>query len=226
MKPIAYNARQRMDGRKLLSRLPAACAKLVVFDPQYRAGLDKMGYGNEGERQIGRAALRQMPDKEIAAFVAGIERVLRPSGHVALWVDKFTIATAHWQHWMPNFSADHGWRERQLSGALQCVDLITWDKCRIGMGYRSRTQTEFCLILQKKPVRAKGVWTEHGIPDNWPEHSDRSGHAHAKPLQFHSALIKAVTKRGDLVVDPAAGSYVVMEAAHRSGRQFAGCDVV
>lgn len=215
MKPIVYNARQRMDGRKLLERLPAACASAVVFDPQYRAGLDKMGYGNEGERQIGRAALRQMPDREIQQFMIGIERVLKKSGHVLLWCDKFTITQAHWKLWLTPATA--------LS--LSAVDLFTWDKCRIGMGYRSRTQTEFCLILQKRPVRAKGVWTKHDIPDNWPEHSDRSGHPHAKPLQLHSNLIKAITKRGDLVVDPAAGSYVVMEATHRCGRQFVGCDV-
>lgn len=30
---------------------------------------------------------------------------------------------------------------------------------------------------------------------------------------------------GDLVVDPAAGSFVVMHAAHALGREFIGCDL-
>jgi DNA modification methylase len=37
-------------------------------------------------------------------------------------------------------------------------------------------------------------------------------------------LIAAVTKPGDLVLDPAAGSFVVMKAAHQLGRDFVGCD--
>jgi site-specific DNA-methyltransferase (adenine-specific) len=213
MKPIVPNTRQRMDGVKMLARMAAASADLVFFDPQYRGGLDRLGYGNEGERQKGRASLKQMDDRTITAFVSAIEFVLKPSAHLMLWCDKFTIVERRWWTWI--FPDD----------SLEPVDLITWDKCRIGMGYRSRTQTEFLLILQKPPKRAKGIWTKHDIPDSWPEHSDRSGHPHAKPIQLQTELIKACTKRGDLVVDPAAGSYSVMEAAHRCGRQFIGCDI-
>jgi hypothetical protein len=38
-------------------------------------------------------------------------------------------------------------------------------------------------------------------------------------------LIGAVTKPADLVVDPAAGSFVVMDAAKKLGRDFVGCDL-
>jgi site-specific DNA-methyltransferase (adenine-specific) len=38
-------------------------------------------------------------------------------------------------------------------------------------------------------------------------------------------LIGAVTQPGDLVVDPAAGSFVVMRAADQLGRNFIGCDL-
>jgi hypothetical protein len=40
-----------------------------------------------------------------------------------------------------------------------------------------------------------------------------------------SRLIGAVTRPGDLVVDPAAGSFVVMHAANELGRSFIGCDI-
>ena len=39
-------------------------------------------------------------------------------------------------------------------------------------------------------------------------------------------LIGAVTEPGDLVVDPAAGSFGVMRAARRLERNFSGCDLV
>ena len=33
------------------------------------------------------------------------------------------------------------------------------------MGYRTRRKSEYCLVLQKVPLRAKGVWRSHNIPD-------------------------------------------------------------
>ena len=40
-----------MDGREFLAELPGASYPLVIFDPQYRGVLDKLSYGNEGERR-------------------------------------------------------------------------------------------------------------------------------------------------------------------------------
>ncbi|HKG70020.1 MAG TPA: hypothetical protein VKA92_14200, partial [Segetibacter sp.] len=59
------------------------------FDPQYRGVMDKMKYGNEGERQKGRAELEQMSEETIKLFIKEIDRVLIPDGHLFLWVDKF-----------------------------------------------------------------------------------------------------------------------------------------
>jgi site-specific DNA-methyltransferase (adenine-specific) len=39
-------------------------------------------------------------------------------------------------------------------------------------------------------------------------------------------LIAAITLPGELAVDPAAGSFAVMHAAHQLGREFVGCDLV
>ena len=54
---------------------------------------------------------------------------------------------------------------------------------------------------------------------------DRKIHPHVKPIGLITRLIAAVTQPGDLVVDPAAGSFVVMRAAHQLGRDFIGCDL-
>lgn len=210
----ARNVRQRMSGYSLLRRLPDRCAALGILDPQYRAIMDRQAYGNEGARQKGRAALPQMHDSDICALVEEFERVLRPSGHLALWMDKFTLATCHYRAWLAR-------TER-----LAVVDLITWNKLRPGMGRRSRNVAEFVVIVQKDPIRAKGVWTDHGIRDVWPEQQDRAIHPHAKPRQLTERLIRAVTRRGDLVVDPCAGGYGVLDACLESGRDFMGCDLL
>jgi len=205
---------QKMDGLKLLSAIPAASVPLVFFDPQYRSVLDKQQYGNEGERQKSRAELPQMDDNTIKRFIYQIERVLMPSGHLMLWVDKFIVCRGI--HFLLEGSA------------LQLVDMITWNKGRMGMGYRTRRYSEHLVVLQKIPVRAKGVWRIHNIPDVWDEKIENGArnHTHSKPTGLQERLIEAVTNAGDIVVDPAAGGYSVLKAARNTERRFLGCDLL
>jgi site-specific DNA-methyltransferase (adenine-specific) len=96
------------------------------------------------------------------------------------------------------------------------------------MGYRSRRCGEYLVGLQRPPIRAKSTWSDHGIRDRWIEKIEKADydlHPHTKPIGLISRLIGAVTKPGDLVVDPAAGSFVVIKAAHALGRAFIGCDL-
>lgn len=211
--PLPLNRRNRCDGLKLLAMLQDATVPLCVFDPQYRGILDKMQYGNEGEsRGRRRSELPQMDEDTIARFIAGIARVLTPSGHLFLWVDKFHLCSGVGQ-----------WTERP---GLEIVDLVTWNKGRMGMGYRTRRYSEYLLILQKRPKRAKGVWQRHDIPDVWTEKAaPGQGSVHPKPVKLQAALIEAVTDPGDVVLDPAAGSYSALAAARQAGRRFLGCDI-
>ena len=206
------NTRLKMDGLDFLARLPEASFPAAFLDPQYRGVLDRLQYGNEGmQRGRRRSALEQMPEDAIAQFVRGIDRALMPSGHLFLWMDKFHLCQG-FRHWLGGT-------------ALGVVDLINWNKGRMGMGYRSRRVTEYCVVLQKQPLRAKGVWKIHNIPDTWEERADTSEHPHGKPIDLQGELIAAVTHSGDYVIDPAAGSFSVMQAAQNRGRNFLGCDL-
>lgn len=211
---LKIDERQKMDGLTLLKKLPEKSVPLVFFDPQYRSILDKQSYGNEGEgRSKARTELPQMTDKVIKQFLKEIERALLPSGHLMLWVDKFII-----------FNGIHSFIE---GTSFQLVDMITWNKDRMGMGYRTRRFSEYLVILQKPPIRAKGVWRLHDIPDVWLEkieNGDRN-HIHAKPVDLQETLIRAVSNKGDIIVDPAAGGYSVMKAALNMSRHFIGCDL-
>lgn len=205
------DSRNQGDGLELLRQIDDNTIPLVFFDPQYRGVLDKLAYGNEGQsRGQARAALKQMDVGTIATFIWNIGRVLRPSGHMMLWLDKFHLC-----------EGVHDW----LGKGLHIVDLITWDKTRIGMGYRTRRRCEYLLVVQKEPKRAKDVWTKHDIPDVWAERVDRNKGTHRKPPELQARLIEAVTLPGAVVVDPAAGSYSVMDATTQTGRHFLGCDL-
>jgi len=210
---LKLNARMKMDGLKLLAKLPSESIPVAFFDPQYRGILDKMSYGNEGKRRSQRrCALQQMSESTIADFVRGIDAALIPSGHLFLWMDKFHLC--------------NGFRDWLDGTGLDVVDLVNWDKGRIGMGYRSRRTTEYCLVLQKQPRKAKGVWKIHTIPDTWHEKArNGNGHPHRKPVGLQSELIAAVSNEDDIVIDPAAGDFSVLEAAKQRGRNFIGCDL-
>jgi len=206
------NSRLKMDGLKFLSCLPKEVVPVAFLDPQYRGVLDKMNYGNEGKsREKRRSSLVQMTEAIIEDFIHGINDVLIPSGHLFLWVDKFHLCQG-FSNWFNGTQ-------------LEVVDLIVWDKERIGMGYRTRRISEYCVVFQKIPKRAKGVWKIHNIPDVWRERKETKDHPHQKPLKLQAELIAAVTNEGDYVIDPAAGSFSVMKAAHLQNRNFIGCDL-
>ena len=208
---IKVNFRNKCDGIEMLKQIDESALKVVFFDPQYRGVLDKMKYGNEGKsRGQGRCALQQMSTEIITEFFGQIERVLRPSGYLFLWVDKF--------HLVEGVSS---WFE---GTQLVPVDLITWNKQKIGLGYRTRRKSEYLVILQKLPKLAKATWSLHNIPDVWDEKVTKT-HAHSKPVELQKQLILATTDEGDYVCDPASGGYSVFEACKQTGRNFIGCDI-
>jgi site-specific DNA-methyltransferase (adenine-specific) len=211
IKVYQHNISQYGDALALLQSLSDSCAPLAFFDPQHRENLDKLKYGNEGARQRDRCKLPQMSSEYIDECCRELARALMPSGYLMLWQNAFQTCQGH---------------HLRLADVLQCVDLIAWDNQRLGMGYRARRRGDYLVILQKPPIKARATWrTKPTIPDRWPEKVDRKLHPHIKPIGLISALIEAITSLGDLVVDPAAGSFVVMRAAKQLGREFIGCDL-
>lgn len=212
-KELKLNTRLKMDGLEFLTKIPTNTIPAAFFDPQYRGILDKLNYGNEGEKRgKKRCELKQMNEETINKFIKEINSILVPSGHLFLWMDKFHLCTG-FIHW--------------LEGTLfDVVDMITWHKKQIGMGYRSRRTSEHLIILQKKPRRAKGIWKNHTIPDVWSEKITRSkNHTHQKPVNLQGELIATISDIGDIIIDPAAGNFSVMEACKLKKRNFLGCDL-
>ena len=137
-----FNRKNKIDGLTLLNSLDTETVKVAFFDPQYRGVLDKLSYGNEGvNRGKARSSLPQMEPEIIIKFINEINRVLLPSGHLFLWVDKFHLC--------------QGVLEWFLNTDLNLVDLITWDKDKIGMGYRTRRKSEYLIVFQKKTNKGK-----------------------------------------------------------------------
>ena len=208
---LKLNHKNKIDGLKLLGEIKDNTISTAFFDPQYRGVLDKLSYGNEGKvRGKARCNLQQMSEDIIIFFIKEINRVVKPSGHLFLWVDKFHLCT--------------GVLDWFMDTDFQLVDMITWDKVKIGMGYRSRRKSEYLIVFQKKPIRAKDIWTDHSIPDVWTEKVTKV-HPHSKPIELQKRLIQATTKEGEFVLDPASGGYSVFNACQELGYDFIGGDI-
>ncbi len=206
-----------MDGIELLKQIPDSKISACFFDPQYREVMEKLKYGNEGARQKKRALLPQMSTSVIISFLEEISRVLKPSSYLFIWADKFIIAEGVHSTWFI---------DRPIEDELKLVDLITWDKGRMGMGYRSRRTNEFLLVYQKAPKTTKN-WKDKGIRDTFSEkiENPRTGHAHRKPLLLTERLINCVTNENDYVLDPCSGSFSTLTCCEKINRNFIGCDI-
>jgi site-specific DNA-methyltransferase (adenine-specific) len=203
------NTAQRGDALTLLQSLSGRAASLMFFDPQHRGVLNYLKLGNEGARQRGRAKLPVMSEGYIDRVCLESARVLKPGGYLMRWVDTFCLCEGH---------------HLRIADAVKPVDLLAWDNLRPGMGKRTRRRGDYLLILQKPPISPR-TWRDHGIPNRWPEKVDRNDHPHIKPIGLIIRLIGAVTEPGGLVVDPAAGSFVVLRAARQLERNFIGVDI-
>lgn len=209
---IKPNHRNKINGMNILKDMNDEVIATVFFDPQYRGVLDKLKYGNEGkERGRKRSQLPQMTEQDIQEFIREISRVMKPSGYLFLWVDKFHLC--------------QGVADWLFDKKLKVVDMIVWDKGKIGMGYRTRRKSEYLVVFQKEPILAKATWKDHSIPDVWQE-KIKKVHPHSKPIELQKRLIAATTDVGDYVLDPAAGGFSVYEACKLLDRDFIGGDIV
>lgn len=211
---FSFNQPQVMNGYHLLRSLADDSVDLVILDPEYRSVLDAMNYGNEGSRQKARAEQKETSDFMISRFVHEAGRVLKPSAHFCLWIDKFILGTGQHVKFM------------EFAVSCQVVDILHWNKLKPGMGRRTRYKSEYVIIAQKKPIQTKGVWKDRSFADCYSELPQKWRHAHAKPIGLTKRLIEAMTDPGAIVVDPCAGGYGVLEACKATGRTFLGCDLV
>ena len=201
------NTKQAGEALELLSSLESNWVSLVFLDPQYEkvsAVLD-VNY-----------PLVYTTDYQILRILEQIERVLKPSAFCLLWVNKTLLGNDRVPLWLlktPN---------------LKIVDCLVWyKKNTLGLGSWLRSQAEFCFLVQKFPYNSK-VFKNRSFGNVWAENqlaSSKRKHPHQKPRELIKALIEAMTEEGDLIVDPCAGSFVVLEICRELKREFLGCDL-
>lgn len=207
MKEYLKNVKQEGEGLELLTSLEDKSVALAFFDPQY----EKVG----DVSRVKDWPLHYQSENQITEILKQIERVLKPSGFCLLWISKEILKLDRIQSWLLRTTR------------LKMVDFLVWNKEKIGMGSYFRSSGEFAWLLQKSPQKSS-KFINKSVPNIWKEDSPsttKRKHPHQKPYFLIRTLIEATTQEGETVIDPCAGSFVVLDACQQTGREFMGCDL-
>ena len=116
---------------------------------------------------------------------------------------------------------------------LPLVTICVWVKSNAGLGGIYRTQHELCCVFKagNQPHRnnvelgrfgrnRSSVWTHPGL-SSFSKHRDELLKAHPtpKPVALVADILRDVTTRGDVVLDPFSGSGTTIMAAEETGRR-------
>ncbi len=201
------NTKQSGEALELLTNLENNSVSLVFLDPQYEPVRNVLSVNYP---------LYSQTDYQILRILEQVERILKPSAFCLLWVNKTLLGNDRIPLWLLK------------TPALKIVDFLVWHKKNtLGLGNWLRSNAEFCFLIQKYPQSGKvfknrsfgNVWEENVLPIS------KRQHPHQKPKELIKALILATTQEKDLIIDPCAGSFIVLEVCQELNRNFLGCDL-
>jgi site-specific DNA-methyltransferase (adenine-specific) len=207
---------ERNDCIAFLRSLDAASVDLVVTDPAYSGMNNRLmlgrgrivgrydDKGTDGGRWFGE--FEDTPEN-YARFLGECRRVLKPTGHLYLMFDSFSLLT------LGPLVREH----------FDVKNVIAWDKVNLGMGHYFRRRHELVVFATNGNNRKL---RHRGFPDVWRfKRIHNAEYPTQKPVEVFQAMIHASARAGDLVCDPFVGSGSSAIAAVRSGCRFVGCDV-
>ena len=210
--------------------LDAGSVDHVITSPPYGVGLDKLGYVDYADQDEYRELM--------GASARELFRVLRDGGRVALNVPVDTAT---------HEPVGHHWTAAMLAAGFRHRSTAVWREGNISYSPARGTidgPRAINLICPDELliVFHKGEWrlSWDGLSDlahdewlSWPlaswtfdgESKSYGGYPACFPLELPRRLLKLLTYRGDLVLDPFCGTATTGAAAVQLGRRFVGFDV-
>jgi adenine-specific DNA-methyltransferase len=186
------------DCKRVLKQLPDSCVDLIVTDPPYG-----VCYQDSSGRTI---ANDDDPSRVLGAFT-DLYRILRQ--------DSLCISFYGWSQVDTFFRA---WRQ----AGFRPVGHIVWVKEYASRTRYLRYRHEQAYVLAKgrpalpaEPLEDIQPWTYSGNPD----------HPTQKSEEILIPLIEALTRPGQVVLDPFAGSGSTLVAAAMTGRRYLGIEL-
>jgi DNA modification methylase len=199
-----------------------AAAAAVFTDPPYNIKIDgfAVGAGSKHHREFLNAS-GEMTDAEFVSFLTNF---LKPAS--CYLVDGSVLFVCmDWRH------AEHVEQAARKVG-LPHLNTAVWVKGNGGLGGLYRSAHEFVLVFRKGVVSSvnnvelgrhgrdrSNVWTYPGSNQRGSSaNAEAANHPTPKPVELVADALLDVTERGDIVLDPFAGSGTTIIAAQKTGR--------
>lgn len=194
-----------MDCLEGIKKLSNNSVSLVVTDPPYTTPI-VTGFGRKKVKNVADLSIQE---QYMVILKKKFEKVLKPNAPVFIFCDDKYYPTI--------FRAFYDWNALQL---------VIWDKGRIGMGKPFRKQHELILYANRNAFEyyRRGL-TYSTILKYKPIPISERLHPAEKPLELIKDLIKGFSKKGELVVDCFMGGGTVALACKQTNRNFIGFEL-
>jgi site-specific DNA-methyltransferase (adenine-specific) len=194
---------QRIAAYRLLHSLPARSISLLLTDPPYDS-VERRGSGHLHDWFGG-----SMSWSQIGRLLRAARPKLRPDGLVFVLSNEAGLAGAQEALRVAGFA-----RQR----------IVVWDKRGPGLGSGLRHHVEYAVIGLQPRSRGLSGRDLISVPAVAPNTSDR--YPTQKPIGLGRELAAiAGVRRGDLVVDPFAGSGSLLVGARERGARVIAGDI-
>ena len=201
---------EHADALDWLARQEPGCAAAVVFDPPYAVGSPVRG------REDGAAGSVSGPLSFMQRTMSLCARALRPGGIVIIFGDYKRLPDLMYA---------------ATTSGLRLSGCVAWVRTRPGTGGLFRSSWDPILIASRGTPDAVDraavrnvIETDAVVYANYPA---KRAHPYEKPPEVLGHILARVCRRGDLVLDPFAGSGSSRVAAEKLGLDLVwkGCDI-
>lgn len=229
-KPSKFSLTQ-MDSVAWLRTLPDESVDLCVTDYAYESLEKHRSKGTTTRLKVSDGSSNEwfeiFRNHRVPELLSEIFRVLKKNSHLYMISDQETMIDVvrpmgreagfvFWKSlsWVKVCGKDDG-------EVIDPEKELSEDDVKIGMGYHWRNSKEEISFLEKGKRKLNYL----GWPDVLPAPRVDKAYPTEKPVSLLRTLIENSSNPGDLVIDPFMGSASCGEAALKSGRSFAGCDI-
>ena len=217
-----------LSPRSFETLLDGESAGMVFTDPPYNVPIQGhvSGLGSVRHREFAMASGEMRPPEFTRFLQSSISLLCRFSVRASTH-----FLCMDWRHSHELLNA--------AQGLYQLRNLCVWAKDNAGMGSLYRSQHELVWVFQNGPGRvinnvelgASGryrtnVWNYPGLTSMGRGRGDQLAmHPTVKPTALVADAILDCSRRGDVILDPFAGSGTTILAAHRTGRRAACIEI-
>ena len=202
---------------ELLNGLPDDVVDMIATDPPYPT-TSRGNAGNSGgmlQKDINKKGqVFENNDIHIREWIYQLYRVLKPSGHCYI---------------MTNHKNLQSYLNECSNAGFKFIKSLIWNKGNKIMGQFYMSQYEYILFFRKgRGVKINNCGTSDILKvDNVKRKREDGSNYHdtEKPVELMEILIKNSSDKGELVLDPFAGTGSTLVAAQNLNRNYIGMEI-